>query len=147
MSVSVHGLEAIRRSTIISPTVGDLTEYCIRTCVDGTVTIDGTVEGSFSPSGLSQAGRNTTLSVGTTAVAIPASALTDRNSMLIRNLDATVDLYIGFDTGVTATQTVGTTSGWLVGPNETYNVDIKDDILIYGIVASGSILVQVQEFA
>ena len=147
MSVKDHGLESIRKSTIVSPTEGDPTEYCIRVCQDGTVEISGNIGGSVQISGLSVEGKNTTLEVSTTAIPLPATALTGRNALSVRNLDATTTLYVGFSTSLTADSVVGVTSGWQVGPNETYNVDIQDDIVLFGIVTSGTIKIQVQEFA
>lgn len=147
MSVRDHGLEAIRKSAIIAPSLGDSTEYCIRVCQDGAVEITGSISGAVQISGLSVAGKNTTLEVSTTAIPLPAIPLVDRNALSVRNLDSSNTLYIGFSTAVTADSVVGVTSGWQVGPNETYNVDIQDDIVIYGIVISGTIKIQVQEFA
>ena len=152
MSVRDHGLEAIRKSTVVIPS-SDGSEYCIRItpCEDSIdVNIVGgnvNINGEVTVSGLTIGGRNTTLDVSITAIPLPSVAFTDRNALSIRNLDATQDLYIGFDTGVTATQTNGTTSGWIIGANETFNIDITESIVIYGIVASGSIKVQVQELA
>lgn len=147
MSVDDNYREVIRKSAIISPTIGDPAEYCLRVCQDGTVTITGAVTGSFQPSGLSTAGRNTTLDVTTVAIPLPLSALTGRNALSVRNLDVSTILYVGFDTSLTADSINGTTSGWQVGPNETFNVDIQDDIVLYGIVSSGTIKIQVQELA
>lgn len=107
----------------------------------------GTVTGSIQPEGLNIAGRNTTLSVSTTAIPLPAIPLANRNAMSIRNLSQTDVLYIGFDSSVTADSVVGITSGWQLGPNEGFNIDVQGSIPIYGIAASGSILVQVMELS
>jgi len=121
---------------------GDPKETAVRVCADDNLPITGTI----NISGLSKNGLNTTLTVGTNAVPLPATALVDRNALSIRNLDTNIGLYIGFDTGVTATQTNGTASGWLIGPSESYNVDITNNIVVYGI-ATQDIQVQVQELA
>lgn len=114
---------------------------------EGKLLVDANVSGTIEPSGLQTAGRVTTLEVSTTAVELPAVPLLDRNAMSIRNLSTTDTLYIGFDTSVTADSVVGTTSGWEVGPGEDFNLDIKGSIPVYGIVASGTILIKVAELA
>jgi len=134
---------------IVLCSLGSLQRLSFRVDSDGNIARNtiGSFTGTVQISGLSTAGRNTTLSVGTTAIPLPATPLTDRNALSIRNLDLVSNLFIGFADTVTATTTVGTLSGWIVGPNETYNVDIQDDIIIFGIIASGTIKVQVQELA
>lgn len=99
-----------------------------------------------SPVGLSVDHKNTVMDVSTTAVAMPMTPLTGRNSLAIRNLSLTETLYIG-KSDVTADTVNGNTSGWQVGPNETYNVDITSEIIIYGRTSSGSIKVQTRELA
>jgi hypothetical protein len=146
LSVKDHGLDAIRKSTIVSPTEGDPTEYCIRVCQDGEVTITGTIGGSVQLQGFSTTWKNTTLNVSTTALPLPSTALTGRNAIAIRNLDPSVTLYIGnFD--VVANDAIGTTAGWQIGPNETYNLGITDSVVLYGVVASGTIRISVKELA
>lgn len=114
--------------------------HAVRVC------IEDAIEGALTPKGLSTELKNTVLNVSTTAIPLPATALTARNFIAIRNLDLTETLYIG-NSDVVANDSVGNTAGWQVGPNETYNVDITDAIIIYGVVASGTIKVQIQELA
>ena len=107
----------------------------------------GTITGEFSPSGLQQAGRVTTMIVGDTVTTMPVTALTDRNSLSITNI-GTETLYVGFTPFVTPDRVVGTTSGWEVGPNEGFNSDIKDTIFIYGICEAGkSTMIKIMELA
>lgn len=115
-------------------------QTAVRTCT----TIEG---GSIdsTPSGLQNSFRTTTMLIGDVAAPIPATPLSDRNSLSIANLDSAETLYIG-DSNVTANRVVGTTSGWEVGPGETLNFDVKDTIIIYGRAESGkSIMVKVLE--
>ena len=101
-------------------------------------------EGSFAPSGLRNAMLITTLDIGDTATPIPASPQVNRNSVIIYNLDATKSLYIG-NSDVTADAVNGTTSGWLVPPKSYFSTDVTDNIIIYGIVETGTIKVQILE--
>lgn len=115
-------------------------QTAVRTC---TTIEGGTVEST--PSGLQNDFRTTTMLIGDVAAPIPATALSDRNSLSIANLDLAETLYIG-DSNVTADRVVGITSGWEVGPGETLNFDVKDTIIIYGRAESGkSIMVKVLE--
>lgn len=111
------------------------------------VEIDGAVEGSFSPSGLRTAFKITTMNVTDTASAMPASPLTDRNALVIHNLDTLETLYLG-NSGVTADRTLGTDAGYEIQPGSFFNFDITDDIIIYGIAESGkTIKIKVLEIA
>lgn len=113
----------------------------------GELKVTGSVSGDVTPAGLRIAGRNTTMMVSTTAIALPAIPLANRNAMSIVNLSMTETLYIGFDTSVTADSVVGVTSGWEIGPNEGFNIDITETIPLYGIVASGSIMIKIMELS
>jgi hypothetical protein len=85
--------------------------------------------------------------VGDTEIALPVSPLSDRNAISIANLSTTDTLYIG-NTGVVADRSIGITAGWEIGPQETYNTDIKDTIIIYGLAATGkTIRVKIQEIS
>lgn len=138
MSVDDYGISGLRKAlNEIIP--NDNTEYYLATKL-----IDA-VGGSFAPSGLSNGGKVTTTSVSTTAVKIPTVNLTSRNAISILNTSGSTTLYLGFDNTVTADTVAGTTSGWEVGPNEIWHIDITDSIDIYGVVASGSILVKILE--
>lgn len=128
MAVHNHGLDAIRKSANqIIP--GDDREYYLATKL-----IDA-IEGSFSPSGLSKDWRVTTLIVSDTAIPIPAIALSDRNSLIIHNKGSN-KLYLG-KADVTADTVLGTTSGWEIVSTSYYSLDVKDNIIIYGICEAG----------
>lgn len=137
MSVQDHGLEAIRKSAEeIVP--GDKSEYRIRT----------TATGTFTLSGLQTGGRVTTMMVGDTAVPLPAIPLADRNAISVRNLSSTDKLYIGYSTAVTADRVIGVTSGDEVDPDAGFNVDVTDEVVIYGICEAGkSVMIKVHELA
>ena len=112
-----------------------------------TVVSSGTISGSFSPSGLNVALKVTTLTVGDTATALPATALTSRNSISIQNKSTTQIVYIG-DVNVTADTVVGTTSGYELLPGSFFNVDVTPNITIYGRCESGqSALLKILELA
>lgn len=113
---------------------------------DGSINVEGTLTGDITPSGLHVAGRVTTMSVSTSAVALPATALTNRNAISVTNLSTSQTLFIGFSSSVTADRAIGTNAGWEIGPNEGFNLDIKDNIVIYGISA-GSITVKIMELS
>lgn len=104
----------------------------------------GTVEAT--PSGLKTAFRNTTFDVSGVAVELPPIPLTGRNSMIIYNRSTTEILYVG-NSNVTADTVNGTTSGWQIEPNSYFPLDITDDIVLYGIFASGTHKIQVLELA
>jgi len=103
--------------------------------------------GEYSPSGLRVGLRVTTMDVGDTAVAIPASAFASRNAISIYNKSTSQTIYIN-DINVTADNVLGTTSGWEIPPNGYFNVDITPDIIIYGRCESGqSARIKVLELA
>lgn len=108
--------------------------------------IAGAITGSVTPAGLRIAGRNTCMNVLNTATLLPAVALANRNAMAITNLSSEV-LYIGFDTSVTANQAIGNNAGWEIGPNEGFNIDITNNIPLYGIVPIGPALIKIMELS
>jgi hypothetical protein len=97
----------------------------------------GSVTGTFTASGLTIAGRITTVDIGDTATALPAVALSQRNALAIHNTSETDAVYIGYSSAVTADNVLGTTSGWYVGPNENFNIDITESIILYAICETG----------
>lgn len=111
------------------------------------VEVEGTVEGSFAPSGLRNALKVTTMNITDTAGAIPATALTDRNAITIHNLDVTETIYVG-NSDVEADRDLGTTAGWEILPGSFLNFDITDDITLYGIAESGkTVKIKVMEIS
>jgi hypothetical protein len=99
--------------------------------------VTGTFTGSVTVSGLNIQGRNTTMNITSTAASMPATALTLRNAMTVTNLSGTDTLYVGFDSSVTADSVVGTTSGFPVGPQQGFNLDITPNVVLYGIAEAG----------
>lgn len=74
------------------------------------------------------------ISVGTSATALPTTALSGRKSIIVKNLSSGV-VYIG-----SSTVTAGTTStgGFQLAQNETFQADIGSNTTLYGIVASST---------
>lgn len=105
---------------------------------------EGLVEAT--PSGLKTDFEVTTLSISTTAIALPPTALIKRNSIIVYNASQTEILYIG-KTYVSANVVNGITSGWQVPPQSYFSTDITDAITLYGIYATGTHFVQILELA
>jgi len=105
------------------------------------------ITGTFTFSGLSTEVKVTTLDVPDTEVALPATALSGRNSLSILNTDGVETLYIG-PTGLTADNIAGTTSGDEIGPGNKFAIDITDSITLYARAEAGkTIRVKVSEYA
>lgn len=139
--VDDHGLQVLSKAAL-PLTPGNKSQYKLRVSVT-----DGVITGSFTPSGLKIAFLPTVLDVGDTAVPLPTTPLTDRNSMVITNHSATDILYVG-NSDVTADLVIGTTSGHQINPGEGWGPDIQDDIVLYGRAETGkTIRVQISEFA
>lgn len=83
----------------------------------------------------------TTVSVGTTATALPATALSGRKSIVVKNLGTAV-LYLGSST---TTANLVSTGGFQLAQNDVFTADYSDDVVLYGIVASGTNNVNVLE--
>lgn len=67
------------------------------------------------------------LAIGTTAVAIPTSALSQRVTLLIFNNSTSGQiLYLG-------DSTVSSSNGFPIYPRGSIRIDIEDDVTIYGI--------------
>jgi len=133
--------------------LGDGTNLVTTTTVSGDVGLDvnvigGAVTGEFVQTGLHTAGKITTMLVGDTATVIPTTALSDRNSLSLTNMSPTDTLYVGFTSSVEANDNVGILAGWNVGPNEGFNLDIRDNIILYGICETGkTVKIKVMELA
>lgn len=114
---------------------------------DGHVIVRTSTKGTFKFSGLSIGTRITTMDVGDTPVAIPATPYADRNAMSVSNTSQVDTLYIG-NVDVTADTEIGTTSGWECGPNENFNCDISDAVVLYAVAPTGkTIRIKVMEIA
>jgi len=114
---------------------------------DDEVIVRTSAEGTFTPTGLNESIKITTMTITDTESALPATALTNRNAISIYNKSATITIYIG-PTGVQAGDAVGTTSGWEI-PAQTYlNFDITANISLYAVAPSSqSALIKVMEIA
>lgn len=139
MSVNDHGLDAIRKSTVPYPNPADpsnRSEFQIRTT------------GTSRFAGLSESMRTTTMDVTDIAVKMPTTPLTNRNSLEVHNLDDTYTLFVGTDSSVTADRVDGVTSGKEIPPLSFWNLDITNDIELWGIVETGqTIKIKITEVA
>ena len=113
---------------------------------DGNVVVRTSATGVFQPTGLKTGFKVTTMNVGATAVKLPVTAITKRNSWIVYNLSTTHTLYLGPDSSVTADTVIGVTSGWQVAPLAYFSFDVTDKIDIYGICTT-DIMVQLLEIA
>lgn len=133
--------------------LGDGVDLVDVTDINGKIGLDvnvlnDTLTGEFTQTGLKTQGKITTLDITDTVSPIPATALVGRNSLSLTNLSTTDTLYVGFNTNVTASRALGVNAGWEVGPNEGFNLDIQDDIIIYGITETGvTVRVKIMELA
>ena len=111
---------------------------------DGLKRLRTSATGTFSFSGLSEALKITNTTIGDTATAIPLTALTNRNSMIIFNKSTTLSLFIG-NSDVTDS---GTDEGWIIDPESYFSLDVANEIVIYGLAPSGETVdVKILEFA
>ena len=87
--------------------------------------------------GINSAIKPTAVTVGATATAIPATARKGRKSILVKNVgDASV--YFGDDTVTTA-------NGYPVAANGILELDLGENVVLYGIVATGTQEVRILE--
>lgn len=99
---------------------------------------------AYSFSGLRERIKITNLTVTDTASALPSTALTNRNSIIIHNLNTTLPIYIG-ESDVTAS---GVTEGWTVDPTSFFSTDITANIVLYAIAPIGeTISIKIMELA
>ena len=68
------------------------------------------------------------VTVGTTATPIPATAMSERISLLIMNI-GTAPVYIG-------SSTVSTVDGFPLYPRAVIRIDIEPDVIVYGRAAA-----------
>jgi hypothetical protein len=80
---------------------------------------------------------NGTVTVTTTATALPATAATGRSSLSVKNNGA-VTIYVG-------SSTVTSANGYPLAPNAEISFDVGDQVIVYGITASGSADIRVLE--
>lgn len=107
----------------------------------------GSISGTFTQSGLQTALKTTCMNVTDIATKLPVTPLANRNALSITNLSGSDTIYVG-NSDVIAGDVIGNLSGWPVGPNEGFNLDITDDIEIYGIADAGkTIKIKIIELA
>lgn len=102
-----------------------------------------------APVGLSTDFKVTTFNIGDTESLLPPSVLATRNFMIVINLSETDSIFVG-KTGVVAGNGLGTTAGYEIPPQETFNIAIKAnvEVQLYGIAESGkTVLCKVVEVA
>lgn len=98
--------------------------------------------------GLKTAQRITTLNVTDVAAPIPSTPLSGRNMISVQNKSEVDTIYIGNSDVIASDDTLGTTAGWEVGPGESLNELIQDDIILYAVAKLGkTILTKVREIA
>lgn len=144
MTVNDTGNEVLRKAAKeLAPN-----DYCLQTEIcntadnPGIVEVTNQIEGEFTPSGLNEALKVTNTTIGTSAVALPGTPLTNRNSLIIQNISTTDRIYIG-NNNVTAS---GANQGWILEPDSFFSLDITDSIQIYAI-ASTTVSVKILELA
>lgn len=83
--------------------------------------------------------RSSSVTVGATATALPATAYSNRHTLLIQNYGS-VEVFIGGSD-------VSTVNGISLLPRATLQIGITDDAKIYGIVSVGTADVRILEGA
>lgn len=108
---------------------------------EGDTAVRGVVEGNFSFSGLRIGGRISEVTLNdSTWVALPTTALANRNSISIQNT-SNVEIALQYD------NSVATYSGVKVGVGGERFYDLTDAITIYAKSSSGSAIITVEELA
>lgn len=139
--------ESIQDPIVAESSQNSLEKYKFLIGSDGLVYVRVKAIGTMTFSGLSEAIKISTLSIGDTVTALPTTALSNRNSISIQNKSSTETLYVG-PSNVEANSTVGGNGGWEIPPQEALNFDIKDVVTIYAIAPTGkTILVKILEMA
>lgn len=109
-------------------------------------TLDGS-QFTVIDSAITVGGSNHTLQVTDTASKIPNTPRENRNTLAIQNFSTTDTIYIGTSSSVTAGRNIGsTTDGWEIGPLETWNDLVTEDVDIWAITDTGkTVLIKVLE--
>jgi hypothetical protein len=115
---------------------------------DAKTVTDITASGSalnVQPTSLSATILATVVTVGTSAVTLPASALSGRRSVTIQSDPTnTAYIYIG-SSAVTAD--AASTGGFMLAPGQSLPIDLAAGLVVYGRSTSASQAVRVLEFA
>lgn len=133
-----HGIEVIRLSSE-EVTPPNTRELLIRVRVKNTSLDPVEISGTIIPSGLTTGGLMTELTLTTTPVALPATALTNRNTLSIQNQDLTNDVMINYVSSFS--------SGWLIYAGGYKEIPVTDNIIIYGRSVVGTAVVLIDEIA
>ena len=124
MAVDDHGWEVLKKSgELVTP--GDLGDMYIKTRVTNPSSDPVQISGAFTFSGLSKEWKVTTIQVTDTAVKIPTTSLTDRNSLTIKNVDDANNIYLGPANTVTAIFAIGNLDGLLIPSGEDFHVRVR----------------------
>lgn len=92
--------------------------------------------------GMNTAIKITNTTVTTTATQLPATPLTNRNSMIVFNRDPIEPIYVGDNTVTTS----GANEGWIVDAGSYFSIDITDDVNLY-FIANETVNVKIMELA
>jgi hypothetical protein len=103
------------------------------------ITLDNPLPVASSESPLNSAIKSTAVTVTTSATQIPATALTSRKSVSIYN-NSSETVYLG-DSGVTVAQ------GSPLKQDASIEIDLGPDLVVYGIVNSGTADVRIAELS
>lgn len=136
--------------TLPTENINSLEQYKFFLDSEGNVRVrtSADVTGTITPSGLQNGGLNTTVLITDTATKLPVTALSDRNSILLKNESQTTYVRLGFDNTVIAELAVGNLTGKKLDPEDEFNVDIKDTVELWAIAPSGeSALIQIMELS
>lgn len=105
--------------------------------------VQGAVTGSFTPTGLTQGGIVTSMSIDDTAwVAAPSSVLLNRNSLSIQNISGNGGTVLW-----NYTASAAATVGWRIEDGGFKSVAVRDTIIVYVRMLSGSGKVIIDEVA
>lgn len=133
--------EIHRAAPQIADNVYEHADKRIRTRITNSTSERVPVDGSFSPSGLKNSGLHTEVSINdSTWVALPSTALTDRNAIAVQN-NTNVVVYINHSNSATIQ------TGMRIQPGGERTYDIKDTIVIYGMSDSGNQTLDVEELS
>lgn len=86
----------------------------------------------------------TLITVGTAAVQLPTSNLTDRDGVIVQNIHATNKLFVGPTNAVTTDS--GAAPGFLLQARESLRLDCPDSVNVFGIADAISTKVVVIEY-
>ena len=104
---------------------------------------EGSVSGTFTPSGLQNGGLITKVTLSTVAwTALPATPLANRNAMSVQNRSGQ-SVYINYDNGLPIDPSISV----LIPPGGERQYDVKDSIIIYAFCSGVAVDVQVEEIS